>query len=151
MYFVIGILLLAIDQYSKYLVRTEMEVFESIPLIPNFFHLTYVQNRGAAFGAFQGGSKAFALITFLILSAVLYFFWKNPHLTASWKMTLILITSGAVGNLIDRLWLGYVVDMLDFRGIWSYIFNFADICVVLGGIVLGILVLKDDKVLENSK
>lgn len=146
----IGILLLAVDQYSKYLVRTRMQVFDTIPLISDFFHLTYVQNRGAAFGIFQGGGKIFALLTLIVLSSVFYFFWKNPKLTAGWKMTLIVIAAGAAGNLIDRLFLGYVVDMFDFRGIWSYIFNFADICVVLGSIALGILILRDDRLLEKK-
>lgn len=150
MYFMIGILLLAVDQYSKYLVRTRMQVFDTIPLISDFFHLTYVQNRGAAFGIFQGGGKIFALLTLIVLSSVFYFFWKNPKLTAGWKMTLIVIAAGAAGNLIDRLFLGYVVDMFDFRGIWSYIFNFADICVVLGSIALGILILRDDRLLEKK-
>lgn len=149
MFLILGILLLGIDQYSKYLVRTKMEVFETYPIIEDFFHLTYVQNKGAAFGMFQGATVIFAVVTLIVIVGMIYFSLKHKNMSLVWKVTLTLIASGAVGNLIDRLWLGYVVDMFDFRGIWSFIFNFADVCVVVGGCVMMLLVLRDEKVLEK--
>lgn len=149
MFLILGILLLGIDQYSKYLVRTKMEVFETYPIIEDFFHLTYVQNKGAAFGMFQGATVIFAVVTLIVIVGMIYFSLKHKNMSLVWKATLTVIASGAVGNLIDRLWLGYVVDMFDFRGIWSFIFNFADVCVVVGGCVMMLLVLRDEKVLEK--
>lgn len=149
MFLILGILLLSIDQYSKYLVRTKMEVFETYPIIEDFFHLTYVQNKGAAFGMFQGATVIFAVVTLIVIVGMIYFSLKHKNMSLVWKVTLTVIASGAVGNLIDRLWLGYVVDMFDFRGIWSFIFNFADVCVVVGGCVMMLLVLRDEKVLEK--
>lgn len=149
MFLILGILLLGIDQYSKYLVRTKMEVFETYPIIEDFFHLTYVQNKGAAFGMFQGATVIFAVVTLIVIVGMIYFSLKHKNMSLVWKVTLTVIASGAVGNLIDRLWLGYVVDMFDFRGIWSFIFNFADVCVVVGGCVMMLLVLRDEKVLEK--
>lgn len=149
MFLILGILLLSIDQYSKYLVRTKMEVFETYPIIEDFFHLTYVQNKGAAFGMFQGATVIFAVVTLIVIVGMIYFSLKHKNMSLVWKATLTVIASGAVGNLIDRLWLGYVVDMFDFRGIWSFIFNFADVCVVVGGCVMMLLVLRDEKVLEK--
>lgn len=149
MFVVIGILLIAADQWIKYLVRTKMALLESKPIIEDFFHLTYVQNRGAAFGMFQGATVLFAVVTAVVLIGMIYFSLRYKDMSKIWKATLTMITAGAVGNLIDRLWLGYVVDMFDFRGIWSFIFNFADVCVVVGGFLMLLLVMRDEKVLAK--
>lgn len=150
MYFFLGILLLLVDQGIKYLVRTKMAVYDSLPVIADFFHLTYVQNRGAAFGMFQEGTLIFAGVTILVVAMMIYYLKKYPAIPKTWKVALTMIAAGAVGNLIDRLTLGFVVDMFDFRGIWSYIFNFADVCVVLGGCGLILLVLKEKEPMEKN-
>lgn len=149
MFVMIGILLIAADQWIKYLVRTKMALLETKPIIEDFFHLTYVQNRGAAFGMFQGATVLFAVVTAVVLIGMMYFSFRHKEMSKIWKATLTMIAAGAVGNLIDRLWLGYVVDMFDFRGIWSFIFNFADVCVVLGGCLMLLLVMRDEKVLAK--
>lgn len=149
MYLILGILLVAADQFIKFAVRSRMSVGETLPLIDGFFHLTYVQNRGAAFGMFQQGTLFFAAVTILFIGGMAYFTLKYPNISRIWRLALTMIVSGAVGNLIDRLYLGYVVDMFDFRGIWAFIFNFADVCVVTGGLLTILLVLKDEKVLVH--
>lgn len=101
------------------------------------FHLTYVENRGAAFGMLQNNQIIFVIIAGLATVIGLYWLHKNKEkINIIGKASIIMIVSGAIGNLIDRLRLGFVVDYFDFRIIWQYVFNFADILVVCGTILL---------------
>lgn len=141
--------LLLIDQVSKYFVRLELSEIESLPIIEGFFHLTYVENRGAAFGMMQGKSLLFIVATMVAIIALLVYYniQKNnngPHLKTLGYIILFII-AGAIGNLIDRVWLGFVTDFIDFRGIWKFVFNIADMYVVCATILLGIYVVKYDK------
>lgn len=132
-YFIIaGIVLL--DQSVKFAVRHTMYVGQSIPIIGDVFHLTYVQNTGAAFSLFEG---RFAFLTMIPLLALLFAVWymekhKNAHITLI--LSLVLIIPGGFGNLLDRITLGYVTDMFDFR-FWP-VFNIADIAICLGCVFL---------------
>jgi len=111
-----------------------MNLFESIPVIPKVFHITYIENPGAAFGILANQRTFFIIITLLILAGVFYFQrkLKTPRLILN--ISLGLVVGGAIGNLIDRLRVGTVTDFFDFR-IWP-VFNIADTAVVLGVIYL---------------
>ncbi|MBP9562046.1 signal peptidase II [Acetoanaerobium noterae] len=149
MYFTLISILIIIDQAIKWISRTKLTKFESYPVIDGFFHFTYVENRGAAFGMLQNKTWFFVLITFVVVGYMIYFTKKNKNIDKKLTFVLSIITAGAIGNLIDRIWLGFVVDMFDFRGIWQFVFNFADICVVVGGILLIFLIIKDKEILEK--
>jgi signal peptidase II len=129
-----AILVLLIDQGTKFLVKSSMTIYESIPLIPNIFHLTYIENPGAAFGLLANQRVFFIVATTIILIAVIYFYHqiKEEHLLL--RIALGMVVGGAIGNLIDRLRVGTVTDFFDFR-IWP-VFNVADSAIVVGMIYI---------------
>ncbi|MBQ6631586.1 MAG: signal peptidase II, partial [Romboutsia sp.] len=139
-YELIVLLLIGIDQVSKILALKYLKNIGSIPIIQDMFHLTYVENRGAAFGMFQNNQIIFVIIALIASIFGLYYLHKKKvHMIG--RVGIILIIAGAIGNLIDRVRLGFVVDYFDFRIIWEYVFNIADIFVVLGTILLCIYIL----------
>ena len=134
--------LIVVDQLSKWWVVSRMALGDSRPLLQDIFHLTYVQNTGAAFGILRGQRWLFVVLAVVVVVWVLYSCWHE----SSSKLALwggILIAAGALGNLIDRIFLGYVVDFLDFR-IWP-VFNVADSCISIGVVLLLWLTLKPSK------
>lgn len=139
-------LLVALDQAVKLWALRFLASVGSIPVIRDIFHLTYVENRGAAFGVLQNKRWFFIALTVVIVSGVMYFIYKNKGMNKYLKLSLDLVVAGAIGNLIDRVRLGFVVDFLDFR-IWP-VFNIADICVVVGGMALAYILLFKSDMLE---
>lgn len=133
---------LAADQLSKQWVTRVLQPVGDIPLWDGVFHLTYARNIGAAFSMLEGQLWFFVLFTLAASVAILYvtFRYRNS-LPILLRITLGLILGGAVGNLIDRLLYGYVIDFLYFKLINFAIFNIADCCVVIGSILLGIYIL----------
>ena len=138
-FFVSIFAILIVDQSLKSLVRLKLAVGESIPLINNIFHITYVTNTGAAFGLFKNSAiffiiisvVAIAFIAGLILKSIKRAeFMANPR----FDLGLIMIISGAIGNLADRLKFGYVIDFIDVR-IWP-VFNIADTSITIGTMLL---------------
>ncbi|HOC08302.1 MAG TPA: signal peptidase II [Bacillota bacterium] len=127
------------DRVSKVICRQYLRPLGSIPVIKGVFHLTYVENTGAAFGMLQGNTWFLILTSVLVSAVVAYLIWKVKPENRYVKISLALILGGALGNLVDRVLLGYVVDFLDFR-IWP-VFNIADSCVVVGAILLGYFVV----------
>ena len=149
-YFVIlGIIL--IDQIVKYVVRSTLYVGQSIPVIYEIFHITYVQNRGAAFNMLTGQGLILILVPAIAIIIAVWFMEKN--LKDHWTLisALILIIAGGIGNLIDRSLMGFVTDMFDFR-FWP-VFNVADIavCVGAGLLVLYTLFFSDKKEIEKDE
>ena len=137
--FVWGVALAIADQLLKKLFSGTMQLGESIPVLPGIFHLTYIQNPGAAFGLFENQTLFFISIAAFLL-AFLAFAYKELAAQGIWvRYSMSLLAGGAVGNLLDRVRLGAVIDYLDFR-IWP-IFNLADIGICLGAtlIVWGLL------------
>lgn len=131
MYFcIILAITLLIDQLTKWLVRANMMLGESIPVINNVFHLTYIENPGAAFGMFANKTYFFVFFTIIVIGMMLYLYIKQPNKRSMLSCSLALVVSGAIGNLIDRVAKGTVTDMFDFR-IWP-VFNIADMAVVIG-------------------
>ena len=134
-----GVALAIADQLLKKLFSGTMQLGESIPVLPGIFHLTYIQNPGAAFGLFENQTLFFIAIAAFLL-AFLAFAYKELAAQGIWvRFGMSLLAGGAVGNLLDRVRFGAVIDYLDFR-IWP-IFNLADIGICLGAalIVWGLL------------
>jgi len=142
-HFLISLLIVVLDQVTKWIVATRIPLHENIIVIPGFFRLTHVQNRGAAFGLFDGSPSQwkiaililFSLIALVVVTALL---WKNSHAITATGVGLSLVLGGAVGNLWDRLIAGHVIDFLDFY-IGSYhwpAFNVADAAIVCGAFLL---------------
>jgi len=132
--FVSAILVLA-DQISKTVVRNTMSLYESIPVIPEFFHLTYVTNDGMAFGInFPFGIYVFSAISIIFTGFLFWYLWSIKDDEIVVRTGVALILAGAIGNLIDRIFLGEVVDFLDFMigDFHWYVFNLADSCVTVG-------------------
>lgn len=153
--FIIGVLTLVfLDQLTKRLVVLKLKPIHDFPLIDKVFHLTYVENRGAAFGILQGRHLFFITMTIIVMLFVFIYYYKLPRdRKYHWmRLALILLASGAIGNLIDRIKLGYVVDFLYFKLIDFPVFNFADICVVVGVTILSIFILvnPDDNQTKGS-
>lgn len=135
-----GVLL---DQWSKYLAVTYLKDKNPIDLIPGIFQLTYLENRGAAFGILQGKQWFFYISTFLVMGVVIWIYMKIPvsKKFLPLRICAILIVSGAIGNLIDRIRLQYVIDFFYFKLIDFPVFNVADIFVTVSTILLLVLVL----------
>lgn len=139
-YFIITLLIITFDYIIKLKVKSNMNVGESIKVIGDFFKITYIQNKGAAFGMLQDKQIVFLVFGFITIAFLINLFLKtNDNIT---KTSISMVIGGAIGNIIDRLLYGYVVDMFDFSGVWSYIFNFADVCVVLGVGILALAIIR---------
>jgi len=135
MYYMILIAaLIIIDQWTKHLTVANLLEGQSFPLIFDFFHLTYVKNRGVAFGMFQGKIPVISVVTVLAIIGISWYLVKSIKNKKNKleNIAYAFILSGAIGNMIDRLTRGFVVDMMDFRGIWSYVFNLADVWINVG-------------------
>lgn len=140
-YAILGAVLLAGDQILKYWVVTHLAVGESAPFLPSFMQLTRLHNYGAAWSSFSGRTVLLVVFTAVLLAVVALLLLKKVvrHWTGITACTLIL--SGGIGNIIDRIVHGYVVDMFDLQ-LFSYpVFNLADCCVVVGAILGGIYYL----------
>ena len=135
-YLIISLLIVTFDYIIKLKVKNNMNVGESINVVGNFFKITYIQNKGAAFGMLQEQQNLFLIVGLITIVFLVNLFLKTKDKIT--KISISMVIGGALGNIVDRLLYGYVVDMFDFNGVWSYIFNFADICVVLG---VGLLTL----------
>lgn len=136
-------LVVILDRITKWLVVTRMKPLESIPLIPGVFHLTYVRNPGAAFGVLAYRRDFFLIVTALVIASVLYYSKYVSKDQVFLRASLGLQLGGAIGNLIDRLRSGLVVDFLDFR-VWP-VFNVADSAIVVGTGVVILLLLKSPR------
>ena len=96
-------------------------------------HFTYVKNRGIAFGMFQGKLDIISIATVIAIVAIAYYLYKGRNkMSLLEKLGFTFVLAGAIGNMIDRIWRGFVIDMIDFRGIWSFVFNLADVWINIG-------------------
>ena len=151
---VLTTLIIVLDQLTKYMIVERFRYGESIPVIAGFFSLTYIRNTGAAFGLLAHANPTFRIPFFVIvplvaLVAIGFIFRKIPERDVKLSTALSLVIGGAVGNLIDRVMLNYVVDFLDFHWRYEYhfpAFNVADMAICVG---VGILML--DLLTQPSK
>ncbi len=126
-----------LDQLSKFWVVENIALFEKVPVLDGIFHLTYVQNTGAAFSSFQGMRWLFLLIFVLFTAAVIWeFSKKRMPFTTFERWCVAAVFAGGLGNMIDRLRLGYVVDMIAVEFIEFPVFNVADCFITCGCILL---------------
>lgn len=141
-----------LDQLTKLYIHGSFGLGETVPVIKDIFHITYVRNTGAAFGMFHDSSKAFRDAFFLsmppIALAIILYMLRSVANDDRWQIfSLSLIFGGAIGNYIDRLRFGYVIDFLDihYHDYWSYpAFNIADSGIVVGvGLLLVLMTLRD--------
>ena len=135
--FLLGLIvaIIALDQWSKWAIKTSFNLYQSEPVIQDLLHFTYVTNDGMAFGlSFPGGKHILLVMTILLTGFIIGFLWKEREGHPLVKYGLALILSGAIGNLIDRLLYGKVVDFLDLMigDFHWYIFNVADSSVTIG-------------------
>ncbi|HHP50761.1 MAG TPA: signal peptidase II [Moorella mulderi] len=137
------LLILILDQGSKYWVITHLAPYESWPVWPPLFYLTHVNNPGAAFGLGAHNTQFFIVTTLMVMLVILaaYRYWALHSPRMAWGLAFVF--GGALGNLLDRLRWGYVIDFLDFR-FWP-VFNVADVAIVGGALWLLLLLTLEKK------
>ena len=128
--FGLALIILVFDQLSKIIVSKNIE--KSVPIINNFFYLTYIRNTGAGFGILKGQNIMLIFIAIMVVGAILFYYDKLQDNMTHYSIGLIL--GGIIGNLVDRIRLGFVIDFLDFR-VWPA-FNIADSAITIGAILL---------------
>ena len=126
------VILIFIDQIIKLWAMSSLMPIGSVPILNGVFHLTYIENHGAAFSILQNKTYFLIAVTSVAICFALYLLVSKKIQNKCLITSLVLIIAGGIGNLIDRIRLGYVVDYLDFRLINFPVFNFADCCVVIG-------------------
>lgn len=147
------IILTAIDQIFKFIARLYVEPINSITIIPGILDFTYVENRGAAFGFFQNQRWFFIIFAIIMISIFIYLITYKKMKEKLFIIASIFIIGGGIGNIIDRLFLGYVVDYIKVS-FFPPVCNFADYCITLGTVLLMIYVLfvyKDENVILKEK
>lgn len=135
LYALIVILLLSIDQLTKQAMQSLANgvIGYSMKIFGNFFRLTYVENYGGIFGIFQGHIRSFTFVSVILIIYIYLTELRNFHkYTFLTKIGVLFIVAGALGNMVDRFFRGYVIDMLDFRAIWQFVFNIADTYIHIG-------------------
>ncbi len=137
--FIYTIIFTFIDQVSKGLINIYLNLNQSVEIIPNFLSFTYVHNTGAAFSIFEGAKCFFIIIAFIALNIIYLFFIKDKKLKNSEIVIYALLISGIIGNLIDRILFGYVIDFIDVNIFNFAIFNLADSFIVVAVILLLIM------------
>lgn len=151
-YFVVCIGIIILDFLVKHWAQAELSQIGSIPVWEGVLHLTYVENRGAAFGILQDKVWFFVIVALIAIPVILFALWKFKNRSKTLNLGLCFVMAGAVGNMIDRISLGYVVDFIDFRLIDFPVFNIADIFVCIGaGLIAVFVVFIEDKLKSAPK
>ncbi len=135
---VFGLIFSIIDQVIKYIVVNTIDFAQNIKVINNFFYLTYIKNSGAAFGILQDSSILFVILSIIAMIGLIRYVIVDVNINKVEAISYSLIFGGIVGNFIDRILNGFVIDYLDFY-IFGYnfpVFNFADMCLVIGFIIV---------------
>jgi len=146
-YYVLALVTIIIDQWTKWLIVKYMDMYESVSIIDGFFSITSHRNEGAAWGILQGQMTFFYIITVIVIIGIIYSLQKYAKESALLAISLSIILGGAIGNFIDRIFRKEVVDFLDVM-IFSYdfpIFNIADSCLTIGVILFFIATIIDEK------
>jgi len=148
LYLLLIVVLVSIDQFSKYLIVSNVALdTKDIVLVKNFFNITYVRNYGAGFSILQNQRLFLVLVSFVAVIVVAYLLVKSKNNETISRICYLLIIGGAIGNMIDRLLIGYVVDFLDFN-IFGYdfpVFNLADCFITIGCFLLMFVTLLEIK------
>jgi len=132
--FSIAIIVVLVDQITKFLIKINFELNQTLPIIKSIFHLTYIQNTGAGFGILKSQTLILIFISLIVIGVILYYINSIKEKEKLLQILVGFVLGGTIGNLIDRISYGFVIDFLDFQ-IWP-IFNFADSFVTIGVIWL---------------
>ncbi len=146
LWIILLILTVFVDQLSKWLVVALLQGKPSFDVIKGVLRFTYVENDGAAFGMLDNARWVFLVLSTVMIIALIFYIVKYKP-KSKWVMTsLILIVGGGIGNMIDRIMLGYVIDFIDFcafPNLWKWVFNIADSCVCVGVFMLSVWLISD--------
>ena len=135
----LSVLIVILDQLSKFIVHSTMNLYDSFQVIPYLLNFTYIRNEGIAFGIYFEGAETLFIVLPILITVYLFYLLKSEEFQDKFsQLALFLIIAGAVGNIIDRIFRGYVVDFIDFHlnGMHWYVFNIADSSVTIGLIFL---------------
>ena len=146
----IGAAIAALDQLFKWLVITYLKPIGTVKVFGDVFKLTYVENRGVAFGMFQGMQWVFVILTVIMLIAIIVYMFKKRPRGKFFYITAAMIIGGGIGNLIDRVLYGYVVDYLSLS-FFPPVCNFADYCITIGVFLLALYLLFFSDSVKNNK
>lgn len=139
MFWIILILAVGLDQLSKYLIVTSLALGESMPVIDGFLRFTYTLNQGASFSILQGQRVIFIIVTLLVLGLIFFLLRKIPQDMRLFRAFIALFCGGTIGNFIDRLHSGAVIDFIDLG--WFPIFNIADSCICVSAVAICLMLL----------
>ena len=140
----------ACDVVTKYLVASHMRPGDTVAVIPHFFSITYIHNAGAAFGLLQNQTLLFLVITAAVIALILTYGRRVARSTPILGVAFGLQLGGALGNLLDRLLYARVIDFIDFK-VWPFIFNVADMAIVIGGALFALVVLREPAAEEGRR
>ena len=135
----LSVLIIVLDQLTKFIVHSTMNLYDSIQVVPYLLNFTYIRNEGIAFGIYFEGAETIFIVLPILITNYLFDLLKSEEFQDKFsQIALFLIIAGAVGNIIDRIFRGYVVDFIDFHlnGMHWYVFNIADSSVTIGLIFL---------------
>ncbi|QTJ56285.1 signal peptidase II [Dolosigranulum pigrum] len=150
-YYIIAMILIGLDQLSKYLTVQEIALGEVVHVIPNVLSLTYIRNSGAAWSILEDQMIFFYVITVVVVGALIYFLHTEGKRSPIASTGIAFIMGGAIGNFIDRLHLKYVIDMIRLEFINFPIFNVADMALTIGVIILIGYIVYDELVKKKVK
>lgn len=139
-----------IDQLLKFLVAEYLKPVSSVDVIPGLFSLTYVENKGAAFGIMSNMRWVFIVFTLIIVAVLIYIVIKNEIKSKLFIVSAILLIGGGIGNLIDRIFNGYVIDYLSLS-FFPPVCNFADYCITFGSVILVIYLIFFSNFFKDNK
>ena len=150
----VGIVLAIADQIIKFFVSTNLKEIGSVSVIDNLLSFTYVENNGVAFGSFEGNRWIFVVLTTALIAAILIYMFKKKPKSKLFYASVALVVGGGIGNLIDRIFYGYVIDYISLS-FFPPVCNFADYCITVGTVLLMVYVLFFSEVgkkeLKNDK
>lgn len=150
-YLILSVLLLLIDQVTKLITTVKLNEYETFVVIEKFLSFTRCHNTGGPWSLFAEVPFIFIVATLCVFALEIWFFKNHPLKHALAKLSCALINAGAIGNLLDRIFRGYVVDMIELTFIDYPVFNFADCCVVVGAILMCVYVIFIDGKDKNSR
>ncbi|SEK39247.1 signal peptidase II Aspartic peptidase. MEROPS family A08 [Carnobacterium iners] len=138
LYYILALLIIGIDQFTKYLTVANIDLYEVVEVFPSLLSWMYIQNTGAAWSILEGQMWFFYIVTAIVVVIVVYYLQKYGRQSRLLSLALSLVLAGAIGNVIDRIRLGYVVDMIRLEFIDFPIFNVADMALSVG---VGLMIL----------
>ena len=141
LYVILAVVLIIVDQVTKYLTRAHIELGESLPFVPRLLELTYIKNTGAAWSILEKHTWLLSVISAVIVLVILLMIYKKFFTNRIGMLSATLIVAGGIGNLIDRVVFRYVTDMIKTIFMDFPVFNFADCCITVGVVLLVIYIL----------